>query len=87
MLNENEEKKIILIDFEYAGKNYISYDIANFINESSINYKFEEYPFFEFRQELSKDEEYLRYFAKNYLLARNILRDDGEEKWQEIAKD
>jgi thiamine kinase-like enzyme len=46
MMNENEEKKLIFIDFEYAGYNFVSYDIANSLNEATIDYSFEEYPYF-----------------------------------------
>lgn len=35
MLNENQT---YLIDYEYSRYNHIAYDIANFLNESSINY-------------------------------------------------
>lgn len=51
MFNNLKEKKIIFIDFEYTGYNYISYDIANFMNESTIDYQCTEYPFFKFIKE------------------------------------
>lgn len=31
-------QKTYLIDYEYSRYNYVAYDLANFISESSINY-------------------------------------------------
>ncbi|CAD8179736.1 unnamed protein product [Paramecium octaurelia] len=41
-----KDKEIIFIDYEYCSYNYPSYDIANFLNESAINYQHEEAPFY-----------------------------------------
>ncbi|CAD8206356.1 unnamed protein product [Paramecium pentaurelia] len=42
----NKDKEIIFIDYEYCSYNYPSYDIANFLNESAINYQYEEAPYY-----------------------------------------
>jgi thiamine kinase-like enzyme len=42
----NTPQEIFLIDYDYAAFNYIGYDIANLINESSIDYNVEDYPGF-----------------------------------------
>ncbi|CAK65437.1 unnamed protein product (macronuclear) [Paramecium tetraurelia] len=42
----NKDKEIIFIDYEYCSYNYPSYDIANFLNESAINYQHEEAPYY-----------------------------------------
>ncbi|CAD8206045.1 unnamed protein product [Paramecium octaurelia] len=41
-----KDKEIIFIDYEYCSYNYPSYDIANFLNESAINYQHEEEPYY-----------------------------------------
>ncbi|CAD8192250.1 unnamed protein product [Paramecium octaurelia] len=42
-----KDKEIVFIDYEYCSYNYPSYDIANFLNESAINYQYEEEPFYQ----------------------------------------
>ncbi len=39
-------EKILLIDFEYSAYNPVSYDIANFLNEQTINYDYPDFPHF-----------------------------------------
>lgn len=34
------------IDYDYVGKNYLAYDIANFISETAIDYSQQPYPGF-----------------------------------------
>jgi thiamine kinase-like enzyme len=34
------------IDYDYVGVNYLAYDIANFLNETTIDYCTEDYPGF-----------------------------------------
>lgn len=34
------------IDYDYVGKNYLAYDIANFISETAIDYSDQPYPGF-----------------------------------------
>ncbi|CAD8081041.1 unnamed protein product [Paramecium primaurelia] len=41
-----KDKEIVFIDFEYCSYNYPSYDIANFLNESAINYQYEDEPYY-----------------------------------------
>ncbi|CAD8124234.1 unnamed protein product [Paramecium sonneborni] len=41
-----KDKEIIFIDYEYCSYNYPSYDIANFLNESTINYQHEDEPYY-----------------------------------------
>ena len=36
----------MFIDYEYSSYNYFYYDIADFLNESTINYQVKEFPFF-----------------------------------------
>lgn len=36
----------MFIDYEYCSFNYPSYDIANYLNESAINYQHEEDPYY-----------------------------------------
>lgn len=46
-----KEKEVFFIDFEYSRYNYIAYDIANFLNESAIDYTLDEYPFFQVKED------------------------------------
>ncbi|CAD8083992.1 unnamed protein product [Paramecium sonneborni] len=41
-----KDKEIVFIDYEYCSYNYPSYDIANFLNESAINYQYEDEPYY-----------------------------------------
>ena len=43
-------EKVYLIDYDYVGFNYIGYDIANLINETSIDYSPEGPPGFKLLQ-------------------------------------
>jgi choline/ethanolamine kinase len=40
-------REIVLIDYDYCSYNYPTFDIANFLNESSINYLHPVEPFYE----------------------------------------
>lgn len=44
------------IDYDYVGVNYLAYDIANFLNETTIDYCSEEYPGFGLIKELTFEE-------------------------------
>ena len=46
-ISYHEELGVKFIDFEYASIDIISFDIANFFNESQFNYSITEFPFFE----------------------------------------
>lgn len=46
ILLEEKSQKIMLIDYEYSCYNYRGYDIANFFNESTIDYNNPEYPYY-----------------------------------------
>lgn len=43
--------RVKLIDFEYVSRNYVGYDLANFMNESCIDYSLAEYPFFTYLED------------------------------------
>jgi thiamine kinase-like enzyme len=43
------DNKVIFIDYEYSCYNYRAYDIANYFNESVIDYNVTETPFFKIR--------------------------------------
>ena len=45
-LNIFTSPSVVLIDYDYAAYNYLAYDIANFLNESTINYCVDAFPFF-----------------------------------------
>ena len=42
----DKTQKIVLIDYEYSSYNYRGYDIANFFNESIIDYNNPNYPYY-----------------------------------------
>ena len=44
------------IDYDYVGVNYLAYDIANFLNETTIDYCTEDYPGFRLVKELTFEE-------------------------------
>jgi thiamine kinase-like enzyme len=44
LVNPND---VYLIDYDYAAHNYIGYDIANLINETSFDYSKKQYPGFD----------------------------------------
>jgi len=73
MVWNGDKTKLTLIDFEYSSLNFRGYDIASYINETSLDYshplppKFKFYE--EFFQELLDYEEidrYLLYYLKRY---------------------
>eukprot|EP00741_Cyanophora_paradoxa_P002457 tig00000076_g2381.t1 len=64
-----EGESVTLIDFEYAGTNYISFDIANFLNELGYNYKVTTPPGFEICPPATEDEK--RLFVRCYLQRRS----------------
>lgn len=47
-----DDNNTYLIDYEYSRYNHLAYDIANFLNESSINYTEETFPYFKFEDHL-----------------------------------
>lgn len=49
------QKECLFIDFEYAGYNYVAYDIANFLNESTISYE-PESPGFKVLRKITKED-------------------------------
>ena len=50
------EEKIHFIDYDYVGINYIAYDIANFINETTIDYSEPSYPGFRLLKTMTVEE-------------------------------
>ncbi|TNV72765.1 hypothetical protein FGO68_gene10596 [Halteria grandinella] len=51
LINNTEQLKLTLIDFEYSGPNYRGYDIASFMNEQFMDYIIKEAPFFKIMPE------------------------------------
>lgn len=43
------QDKMHFIDFDYVKSNYLAYDIANFINETCIDYSVKHYPGFQLK--------------------------------------
>jgi thiamine kinase-like enzyme len=41
-----ESDQMHFIDYDYVGSNYLAYDIANFLNEATIDYSLPQYPGF-----------------------------------------
>lgn len=41
------ESEVYLIDYDYAGYNFVGYDLANMMNETSIDYSKPTYPGFD----------------------------------------
>lgn len=70
LLNDQQDKLVVFIDFEYANYNYQAFDIANFISEVPFDYGFNKYPFFDYVYEnyLSRDEvlKALKYYLASY---------------------
>jgi len=58
------ESAVYLIDYDYAEYNFVAYDIANTINETSIDYSKTTYPGFEVNKIYSPQEIYE--FANHY---------------------
>lgn len=56
--------EVYLIDYDYAGYNYIAYDIANLINETSFDYSLPTYPGFTIIKTYSEEE--LEKISKQY---------------------
>jgi len=59
--------KLVLIDFEYSSYNYRGYDIANFFNESTIDYNNPEYPYFTLDETKFPGDDDLIDFIKYYV--------------------
>ena len=67
-------KRILFIDFEYAGTNYISYDIANFMNETTIDYQVSTTPGFQYVPENEFDEAKIKDFVIFYSLGSIFIQ-------------
>ncbi|CRG95539.1 choline kinase, putative [Plasmodium gallinaceum] len=65
----NTNKCLRLIDFEYSGYNYLSNDIANFFNETTIDYSVSTYPFFTIDKKKYIPYELRKLFVSTYLSA------------------
>lgn len=46
LIGNDDKKTIWFIDFEYCSLNLKTFDIANYFNESQIDYDFKEPPFY-----------------------------------------
>lgn len=62
------EEEVVLIDYGYCSYNYPLYDIANFLNESSINYQHPEPPYYEFSEINFPNFTQLEFIIVNYLI-------------------
>jgi len=65
LLHKNQEIK--LIDYEYSSYNYRGYDIANFFNESMMDYSNPEYPYYTLDESKYPNSDDLIDFIKYYL--------------------
>jgi thiamine kinase-like enzyme len=60
-----DPNETFLIDIEYSNYNFVEYDLANFINESHIDYAVEESPFFAEIEPVRP--EYVGFVVRKYL--------------------
>lgn len=67
------DERIILIDFEYSGYNYQSYDLANHLCEWCFEYDSPEYPHFSFYPDKLPNEQQQREVVRNYLKQQKQL--------------
>jgi len=65
LLDKTEQVK--LVDYEYSCYNYRGYDIANFLNESAIDYTVSDYPYYTLNLDKALSKEALEDFVKYYL--------------------
>ena len=56
-----------IIDYECVERNYIGYDIASFVNESTCNYLYEEFPYFKYHIEIEPNQEELKRMVALYV--------------------
>jgi len=73
MVWNNDKTKLTLIDFEYSSLNFRGYDIASYINETSIDYSHPLVPKFKYYEEFFTEiieekeiDKYLEYYLKKY---------------------
>lgn len=79
-------KRILFIDFEYAGTNYVSYDIANFMNETTIDYSIPNSPGFQYVPENDFTHSKIKDFVKFYLLAKIFIAKQEMESWNKLSQ-
>lgn len=70
------DQEIVLIDYEYCSYNYPTYDIANHLNESSINYKHAEQPYYSLVEENICTSTQLHYIVLCYTLFQILSESD-----------
>jgi len=75
-----KSQKIVLIDYEYSSYNYRGYDIANYFNESTIDYNNPEYPYYSIDEKKYPSDFDLIDFIKYYLFYFKF----DEHKFDEI---
>ena len=80
ILSLNKDKKLVLIDFEYADYNYRAYDIVNLFTEATIVYDTPEYPFYELDEQKFPARQELYDFVKHYLFFYKFRMTDDKAK-------
>ena len=81
-----DEKKINvkIIDYEYSGYNYRSFDFGNFFNELMIDNYYDKAPYFIMDEENYPSKEYRKRFLKEYM---NGLYECDEDKLEDYVKE
>jgi len=76
----DKSSQVKLVDYEYSCYNYRGYDLANFLNESAIDYTSSDYPYYTLNMENTLSKGDLEDFVKYHLFFSKFAGASFDEK-------